>query len=319
MKSILEQALVHLLNNEDERAEELLHQFVIESARSIHESLREGDEIDLDETAGEQLFTEADLADAEVETAEDNLGDDLGQEAPELGGAADLADDTLDADAGLDGEADLAAEPVDGDVDAEIEEFEAELADLQAKFDALLADIEGGDETAVADEDTAALDAEVADVADAGADEAAVEVDAAPAEEIGDEDLVKEAEENEFDDITESIVDELQKITTPNEEGKGANGEQLLHNKQSLKFNKPDGKPVMTKGPTHKGFARETAPGSETLKGGSTKSDTSVRNVRTNADSGNSSVSKEGDKGASLNKAPAPNNKSVVTKPVGKK
>jgi hypothetical protein len=38
MKSILERALVHLLNEENEKAEELLHQFVIETAKSIHET-----------------------------------------------------------------------------------------------------------------------------------------------------------------------------------------------------------------------------------------------------------------------------------------
>lgn len=317
MKSILERALVHLLNEETDKAEELLHQFVIESAKSIHETLREGDEIDLEES-DEQFFTEADLADAEKDEAAVELGDDLGEETPELSDAGDLGDDTLDAEADLGGEADMAVAPEAGaeDIDSEIEAFETELADLQAKFDALLAEIEGGDEVADTDEAGFEAGAEV----DAGDEVADVADDAAADATFSDEDeFVNESEEDEFDDITESIVDELQKVTTPNEEGKGANGEQLLGNKTSLKFSKTDGKPVMTKGPTHKGFARETAPGSDTLKGGTTKSDTSVRNVRANADSGNTSVSKEGDKSAILNKRPAANDKSVVTKPVGKK
>jgi hypothetical protein len=41
MNSILEQALVHLLNEEHEKAEELMHQFVVDRARQIHEGLRE--------------------------------------------------------------------------------------------------------------------------------------------------------------------------------------------------------------------------------------------------------------------------------------
>lgn len=307
MKSILERALVHLLNEENEKAEELLHQFVIESAKSIHETLRESDDLeDIDLEEGERFFTEADLADAEKDFAAADLGDDLGEEVPEAGDAEDLGDDALDADLADEtvDAGDLAGDDLEGetgDVESEIEEFESELADLQAKFDALVAEIEGED---AADEDELEAGDEVA------ADDA---LDAP-------EETADMGDEEEFDDITESIVDELQKISVPNEEGKGANGEQLLGNKESLKFNKPQPKPAAPKkGGEHSGFARETAPSSETLKGGSTKSDSSMRNVRASADAGNSKISKEGDKGAILNKRPAPNNKSVVTKPVGKK
>jgi len=307
MKSILERALVHLLNEENEKAEELLHQFVIEQARSIHETLRESDESDLEEQdGGEQFFTEADLADAETDGAVADLGDDLG-EVPEVTDGGDLGDDSLDGSADLGGD-DLGDAPLadagEGDVAAEMDDFEKELADLQAKFDSMVAQMDGNDD--VSDTD--------GDMGDMGGD-----TDEVPSNEFDGDDASGDGGEgnmdgDDYDDITESIVDELQKITTPNVEGKGANGEQLQHNKASLiTSSKGTASPQMSKQSQHKGFARETAPGTDPLKGGKTVSNPSVRNVRNSADTGNSKVSKEGDASATLNKAPATQDKSVIS------
>jgi hypothetical protein len=326
MKSILERALVHLLNEENDKAEELLHQFVIETAREIHESLREGDEFaDLDDAdlegdeLEEEFFTENDL---EVEDAAEELGDDLGEEMPEVADAEDIADDSLDMDADMDADmGDLGGEAVAdeaGDIESEIENFEQELADLQAKFDAMLADIEGEDD--VADEEVVGdevMDAgeELADVAD--------EADAGE-EAFGDEDLVKEDEE--FDDITESVVDELQKVAAETQEGKGTNGEDLLGNKQSLKFTKPEagaGKLSSTKRVGHTGYARETAPSSQPLKGSKTVVSTKMKNVRADAEAENHTVTStsEGPKAAlrATSKDAAHAKGPISGKPVGKK
>jgi hypothetical protein len=189
------------------------------------------------------------------------------------------------------------------DVAAEMDDFEKELADLQAKFDSMVAQMDGNDD--VSDTD--------GDMGDMGGD------DAIPAN-VGDGDDAsgdgdgESTDYDDYDDITESIVDELQKITTPNVEGKGANGEQLQHNKASLiTSSKGTASPQMSKQSQHKGFARETAPGTDPLKGGKTVSNPSVRNVRNSADTGNSKVSKEGDASATLNKAPATQDKSVIS------
>lgn len=310
MKSILERALVHLLNEENEKAEELLHQFVIEQARSIHETLRESDESDLeDQDGGEQFFTEADLADAETDGAVADLGDDLG-EVPEVTDGGDLGDDSLDdgsADLGGDdlGDAPL-ADAGEGDVAAEMDDFEKELADLQAKFDSMVAQMDGTDDVSDTDGDMGDMGGEGDDLGDT--QDFGGEGDDAS----GDGEAVEDGDD--YDDITESIVDELQKITTPNVEGKGANGEQLQHNKASLiTSSKGTASPQMSKQSQHKGFARETAPGTDPLKGGKTVSNPSVRNVRNSADTGNSKVSKEGDASATLNKAPATQDKSVIS------
>jgi len=135
-KHTLEQVLEALINKEDDRASELLHQFFVQKGKSIYEELSELDnqleedeeieegfgpaqdfeeEIisDADELEDESLFAEADdeepedpmaaslPADEPTEpeaTADLAMGDEAGAEAPE-GDVADLkmqADDTLD-------------------------------------------------------------------------------------------------------------------------------------------------------------------------------------------------------------------------------
>lgn len=134
-KHTLEQVLEALINKEDDRASELLHQFFVQKGKSIYEELSELDsqleeeeeieeglgasedfeeEIidDADELRDESLFAEADdepedpmaadlPADEPTEpeaTADLAMGDEAGEEAPE-GEAADLkmqADDALD-------------------------------------------------------------------------------------------------------------------------------------------------------------------------------------------------------------------------------
>lgn len=313
MKSILERALVHLLNEENEKAEELLHQYVIETARSIHENLREGDEVEAldDVELEEDFFSEADL-DGEEEVADEataELGDDLGEEVPEIADESDLTDDTLapegdefGGEVAVDGD-----EAVEGGVEAEIEDFEEQLADLQAKFDAMVAEIEGESDD-VADE---VADADpVLDVADAEGDEGA---------EMASDDEFSSEEDEDYDDITESIVDELQKVAAIEAEGKGATGQDLLGNKQSLKFNKPAAKPAASKGGEHKGYARETAPSSTALKGGKTVVGTDMRNVRKDADAGNHKAGNEGPKALLKTKAADKVDSTISGKPVGKK
>lgn len=303
MKSILERALVHLLNEENEKAEELLHQFVIETARGIHETLREGDEeleADLDaDMEGDEFFGEDDLDDeADVKAAED-LSDDLGEEVPAEAEAEDLTDDALE----VEGE--------EGNIESEIEDFEQELADLQAKFDAMLSQIEGEEEEV--------MDA-VDDMEDMGDDMEDM------GDDLSDEDFVKEDDdEDDFDDITESVIDELQKVSAIEAEGKGANGEDLLGNKTSLKFNKPAASATRSQSTNrvgHTGYARETAPSSTALKGGKTVASTAMRNVRKDADAGNhkTTATSEGPKAALRTKPKDANAKSPISgKPLGKK
>jgi hypothetical protein len=304
MKSILEKALVHLLNEESEKAQELMHQFVVERARAINESLREGDEADLeavDASLEEEFFTEADLDDAQ---AADQLEDDLDGGDADAGGFADAVEGGAD-DMGAEGDMDMGGEgdadaDMGGDVDGEtvgddadlsskIDNIEDEIKSLQAEFDKIMAEFDVGSDDAAGD------DMAVAD------DSAAVE---------GGDDMNVASDDEEFDDITESMVDDLKKITTPNDDGKGANGEKLGRPDVDSPIAKDAKNRVLASKNTvgHTGWERETAPSKKDGPDRGRKYD----NNRVKSTTGNSSVPATGPKGAEINKPVQGNTKSVI-------
>lgn len=288
MNSILEQALVHLLNEEHEKAEELLHQFVVDRARSIHESLRSDDEEALDMSElEEELFTEADLEDEE---AVENLTDDGAEADFDLAGAEDFGAEAPVADEAMDAEDEACEAGDEACVEDKLEDLEAQLAELTAEFEQVMAEFEsaeGEEEEVVSDE------ADFAPEADA-------EVEAGEEEE---EELVRESED--FDDITESVVDDLKKIAAPNVEGKGATGQALGGGAKvsTLDGKKADAKVIVRKSADHKGFDREAAPKVGQLK----KAD----NVRAKAEAGTAKVTGPNKK-AELSKPVAGNTKSNI-------
>lgn len=348
MRSILEKAFVALLNEEHDKAEEMFHKFIVERARQIHESNRAGEDFVLDENWEEEIttesyFTEEDLADLEdgdgseeageenpFAAADDAEGDEFGDDAA---GADDAAGD-LGADLGAD-DADVAADDFGGDdMDAEadagsIESLEDKIDELTAKFEAMM-DAIGADDAEGdfdADTDMQADDAEGdfgadtevdadsveddMDGADAQADDGAEQQDD-DAEQFGE----SEEGDDEFDDINESIIDELEKIqvslTTDGVEI--AAGKSFQQNKtssipQKSKEARQGGEPVKQKVTNHKHFNRETAP---------TVSDMKARkNTLKKADSTQSKVSKEGDASAEINKIDSNGNNKSLT-PGGK-
>ncbi len=303
MKSILEKALVHLLNEESEKAQELMHQFVVERARSIHESLREGDEADLeavDASLEEEFFTEADLDDTEAAAQlEDDLDDSDVSGEETVGDFGDAVEGEAEGDFGaeVEGEGEVAGEETVGDegeveageddLSTKIDNIEDEIKSLQAEFDKIMAEFDGGEagdeEVAVADNDT---------IADEAGDEVAV----------GDD-------EDEFDGITESIVDDLKKVSVPNEDGKGANGEKLGSKVESPIAKDAKTRVLASKNTVgHTGFERETAPSKKDGPDRGRKYD----NNRVKATSGNAAVPATGPKKAELNKPVAGNTKSVI-------
>lgn len=347
MRSILEKAFVALLNEEHDKAEEMFHKFIVERARQIHESNRAGEDFVLDENWEEEIttesyFTEEDLADLEdgdgseeageenpFAAADDAEGDEFGDDAA---GADDAAGD-LGADLGAD-DADVAADDFGGDdmgaeADAgSIESLEDKIDELTAKFEAMM-DAIGADDAEGdfdADTDMQADDAEGDFGADTEVDADSVEddMDGADAQaddaEQQDDDAEQfgESEEgdDEFDDINESIIDELEKIqvslTTDGVEI--AAGKSFQQNKtssipQKSKEARQGGEPVKQKVTNHKHFNRETAP---------TVSDMKARkNTLKKADSTQSKVSKEGDASAEINKIDSNGNNKSLT-PGGK-
>lgn len=107
----LEQVLDLLINEEQDqdKATELLHQYMVEKAREVYESL---------------LEDEDDIEDDMDEIEDDEVGD---------------LDDTEEV-VGLDDEMPDMDDEIEGDTEERIEDLEAALADLRAEFDRLMSD-----------------------------------------------------------------------------------------------------------------------------------------------------------------------------------
>lgn len=350
MRSILEKAFVALLNEEHDKAEEMFHKFIVERARQIHESNRAGEDFVLDENWEEEIttesyFTEEDLADLESgegdeeegsenpfaagddEGAEGDFGAEAGAQEGDFGG-----DQAGEEEAGAELGADLEGlEGAEGGEEASMESLEDKIDDLVSKFDAMM-DALGGDDNE-AEGDFGADDAEAegdfgaeADAGEQAADADAIEDDMDGADEEGsenpfaskdDEEEVTESEDEDedFDGITESIIDELEKVQVTLVDGKEiGTGSSFTQNKsaaipQKSKDARMGGEPIKQKVTNHKGFARETSPTTAEMK--------ARRNTLKKADSTQSKVSKEGDASAEINKIDSNGNNKSLT-PGGK-
>jgi hypothetical protein len=168
MKSLLEKAIIHLLNGDQGKAEALFHKFMVERAREIHETLRQNQE---DVQLNEGWDSEIQEEEYFDEPSEDEAGDDMGV-GDEMGagdpGAMPVGDemsaDMGDEASGLDdldaGEGDLEAgeddiEAGEGDLAGKLDHIESQMDELSAQFDELMskldADLGGADE--LGDED----------------------------------------------------------------------------------------------------------------------------------------------------------------------
>ena len=134
----LEQMLEHLVNNEQEKAEELFHEYVVAKSREIYETLIESEVEDddveeADEKDEEDAVEEADEKEEEEEVSEE-LSDDDFVEADD--------DDMMDVDGTDDLEGQLGEpmddkEPMDDSEEEIFQDLEAIIDELQSKFDEL--------------------------------------------------------------------------------------------------------------------------------------------------------------------------------------
>jgi len=143
MSKKLEQVLECLINEESDRASELLHDVIVEKARVIYQDLvNEEDDVDLDE---EEDCTEEEDTIEEGFYAEDESED---EDYDAMGGdeSDDFADD-IEADLDTDEEDEFGAEeaPEEEEVEDRVEDLEAALADLRAEFDSLMGGEEASD------------------------------------------------------------------------------------------------------------------------------------------------------------------------------
>lgn len=294
MKVDLQKVLEMLINEEQDQATGLLHQWFVEQSKAVHESIMqeddgvlEGDdqtqdiEDDQDAIKSEEYYSEAEGDDEEAEAADVEADADA---------EADAVD--VDLDAGLDG-----AEVEDGaDVQDQIEDLQADLARLKAEFNALMgveekehdADIDGDGEIAGADVDAEEEEAEVA--------EEGLTLEAEEVEESEEAVL----EDDDFADLEESF--KLEPVADPNLSGGkeiGKAGAAVSVNDTSPIPQKKGearvgGAAVEIKAKEHKGYAREAAP--------EVKKSPLLKNQVKNAKADLEGVSKEGDKSAVLNK-----------------
>jgi len=350
MRSILEKAIVHLLNGDQTKAEMLFHKFMVEKARSIHESLRQGEDVELrenwdSEIREEEYFDDSDLGEEGEEdegvgdpdagmtdgTDTEAMGDEMGGD-PEMGGD-DMGDDMGGDPDAVDDEG-LGDVMGDDDLGDKIENLEDKIDELTAEFDRMmskmgdeeedLGDLEGEEGDLEGDVDD--LDADMDADADLGGEgDLGAEPDTMGGEDTGDiadrmeddmgdetqpehqmaEDAEMGDDDEMLEDITESVLAELDKIAAPsNSEGKevGSDGKQVSGNRSSmLPSHSVDqryqqAKPYMVKaqGDAHNdSFERESSP--------PTKSVTARRNNNAGVKK-LKSVPKDGDSSALINK-----------------
>ena len=374
MRSILEKALIALLNEEKDTADALFHDFILERSRQIHESLRQGEDFILDESmenelAIDEMFGEADLSDGGEVWLESPLGEFFrmtsSAEAEKLiarnPGVQMSSQEEAEAAQGhgIEDEGDMAVyataeeaeqnlsldesdeefsdeENVDGDdsafggeaepetIEDRVSGLETELQSLAAEFDAMMngedededGDDEEGDEfggeekpveegtveivahndgeidiTATTDDDGLAtgMDMDMGMDAGFGGDDLGSD--------LGDDELSME----DFDDLSESAVDELEKVTVATGDGREqGNGKFKQNNQSIIKSHGVNdrafkGTPVKINAKEHSGYAAEPAPSTKKLA-------TSAKNVKSKGPEGQAGVKKEGDNAALLNK-----------------
>lgn len=247
-RQFLEKMIEDLIENNQESARANFHQFVVESAREIHASLIETDELedDLDDADGEKVEESFEVV------SEDDGEGDIGGEIPATGDDGFGGDDTdggegEEIDPDHDGDNDEAGDHVEVSIE-DYDDLKAQLAALQAKFDALNPEGE-----------------------EAGEEGEGEEVEA-PFQEMGheDHDGLEDGEMEEGIDLTEDDLLGLEECWTEvkvsmdgHEQGDGkfAGGEKNTKTPIAHKEEKDvEAKDLVSKQDAHKGYEREKAP-----------------------------------------------------------
>lgn len=290
MRSILEKALIALLNEDKAKADALFHDFILERSRQIHESLRQGEDFVLDESweqelAIDEMFTEADLEDEVIVSADEagaeqaEAGDDAGVESEE----AEAGEEQAEAGEGSE-------EAGEETIEDRVDDIEAELQRLSAEFSELVGDADEGEAEEVTEATIEVTDGDtVVHIDTEEASEGAVS-DSMASDDFSDE---------EFAQLGESIIDELERVDVKGDVEGLTSGEKVAVDTASRVASKPSdkrvaGEPVRIKSEKRSGFEREAAPKSDTFK--------ARRNTLKSATDDLKASSKEGDASAELNK-----------------
>jgi len=293
-KSILEKAISYAINEQYDKAESLFHEYVVQRARKIHESNCQND-ADLIKDWDESYMTEDDLSDDDMDMSMDDSEMDMDSAEGEMSDAEgdldmavdDLEDASLDDDDSMDMDNDS---EMSDEVENKIDDMQDQLDQLLARFDELVGDSDDIDDS----DETMDMDAEdeIEDASDDLEDAEEDIDDAKKDEEFNDED------DTDYDDISESVLSELEKINSEDETdglGIGAGKVKVQQNRKSVQsYSKPadvnDAHPSTSTQKEMNEFNRETAP---SVKPG--------RNSKNNFKP-YTKVGKEGDSSALINK-----------------
>jgi len=151
-KNLLAQMLENLVNNDQAKAEELFHEYVVAKSREIYEDLIESeiedeDDTEVDEAAADEEAEEdkVDEAADDEESEEDKMDENFEDIAYE--GDDEMAGDDMGADATDDLAGELDGEEEEEKSEEELfQDLESIVDELQAKFDELKGHEEGEDE-----------------------------------------------------------------------------------------------------------------------------------------------------------------------------
>ena len=159
-KTLLAQMLENLVNNDQAKAEELFHEYVVAKSREIYEDLIESEIDETDEEAVDEATDEEDKEEDKVDESADEEDEDDVEEG--FDNVAIEAGDEMGADPTDDLAGELDAGDEEGEGEAEegeeqlFQDLEAIVDELQAKFDELKG-IEGdehGDEFGAEEDET---------------------------------------------------------------------------------------------------------------------------------------------------------------------
>ena len=294
----LMKVMEYLINEQEDKAQELLHQIFIEKARAIHEEMMSHDH-DMEEDMlggdqGEHLADEIDSDQDEIDAEEhyapmEGMDDDTDVDVDDLGDELEV-DDIEDVD-------DMDADDADDSMGDEDEEIEVDMDD-EHDMD-MDSEHEEGDEERIAD-------------LEAAIEELKAEFEALKHEEAGEQEHqddmeadteVEEAwesdmdENEEFDGLSENVDLDAVTVAKGGEVGSGKFARAETNTKSPVPTSQKEtmgAKPVVTgKGAKHTGYDLQSAPSSDSM---------GAKANRRKATDGMSAVSKEGNAKALINK-----------------
>jgi hypothetical protein len=209
----LEEILELLLAEENDKAEEMLHEYVVAKARAEYEKVLDEDVSDEGAEESEEAVEESEESEEEaVEEAEYSEEEAVEEEISDVDPAGDFAQEILQDEEEVDADEEMESEmdsEENGDLEDEVEEIKDELEDLKAEFEKLLADEEDGDDMPK-DDDEAEMDME---------DELDLEsVEYDLDEEVTDEDEVVE----EATKLSDKVAKQPVTKDSPNDDNKDA-------------------------------------------------------------------------------------------------